>query len=101
MAKALGMRLPFGSRFEVAEMLFGTAGEIGQVAKLLGALEAEAELWASAYQVWLVEYPAWQPYATAWLERIDHARQMLTAMRQTLESPLELEFEIHDAADFG
>jgi hypothetical protein len=101
MAKALGMRLPFGSRFEVAEMLFGTAGEIGQVAKLLGALEAEAEYWASAYQVWLVEYPAWQPYGTVWLERIDRARQMLTAMRQTLESPLELEFEVHDATDFG
>ena len=93
LAKALGVRLPFGSRFEVAEMLFESAGESGQVAELLRALGAEVEQWAAAYRAWVAEYPAWQLIAVDWLERIDSARQTLTGMREILESPPELEYE--------
>lgn len=99
MAMGLGMRLPFGARFEVAEMLFGAAGDSGQVTALLSALGAEVEQWASAYRAWPAEHPAWQPFATRWLERIDTALQTLARMRESLESPLVT--EVYDTAYFG
>ena len=60
MANELGMHLPFGSRFEVAEVLFEAAGESGQIAELLHALGVESEQWAAAYQALSADYPAWQ-----------------------------------------
>ncbi|MDQ5871546.1 MAG: molecular chaperone TorD family protein, partial [Acidobacteriota bacterium] len=38
LARAAGMRLPFGSRFDVARMLFQTAGETGNVERVLDRL---------------------------------------------------------------
>ncbi len=88
-AKTLGMYLPFGSRFEVAERLFTAAGEGGQVAEVLQVLRAEVEEWAATYRAWAAAYPAWMPYADAWLERIESARHVLAGMVKILESPLD------------
>jgi hypothetical protein len=96
MAKSLGMRLPFGSRFDVADALFRAAGDDGRVADLLRALNAEIEQWAAAYRAWGSAYPTWEPFAARWLGRIDTARWMLEAMRQVLDRPPELEAD--DAA---
>jgi TorA maturation chaperone TorD len=80
MAKELGLRLPFGSRFEVAEMLFASAGEAGQVEQLIAALEVEVETWETAYHSWAGQWP----FADIWLARTTNARRTLAAMRQIL-----------------
>jgi len=97
-ANALGMRLPFGSRFDVAEIVFRIAGDSQRVTELLQALSEELEQWAAAYRAWSTGYPAWQAFAVRWLRRIDSARQTLAGMREILERPLELEPEVHDVA---
>lgn len=82
MAKALGLRLPFGSRFEVAEMLFASAGEAEQIEQLIGTLEAEVQVWATEYRAWAEKYPEWRPLADAWLARTAEADHLLAGMRQ-------------------
>jgi TorA maturation chaperone TorD len=77
MAKELGLRLPFGSRFEVAEMLFTSAGEAEQIEPLLTALETEVSAWAAAYQSWAGQWP----FAGIWLARTTEAARMLAEMR--------------------
>jgi len=96
MAKSLGMRLSFGSRFDVADAFFRAAGDNGQVADLLRALDAEISQWAAAYSAWAAGYPTWKPFAPLWLERTDAAQRMLETMRLTLDRPPELETD--DAA---
>ncbi len=86
MAKTMGMRLPFGSRFEVAEILFASAGEGEKVGELLTALEAEVKAWAQAYRGWAETYPGWRLIAEVWLSRTDTALQTLTGLRQTVEA---------------
>lgn len=82
MAKALGMRLPFGSRFEVAEMLFASAGEAERVERVLFELESEVDVWAAEYRRWAGTYPAWRPFAERWLARAADATGTLSEMRQ-------------------
>jgi nitrate reductase assembly molybdenum cofactor insertion protein NarJ len=83
MAKELGGRLPFGSRFEVAEMLFTYAGGgVEQLGQLLNALETEVAAWATAYRSWAEKHPAWRPIAEMWLARTAEAARQLNAMRR-------------------
>jgi len=83
MAKDLGGRLPFGSRFEVAEMLFTYAGGgVEQLGQLLNALETEVAAWATAYRDWAEKHPAWRPIAEMWLARTAEAARQLNAMRR-------------------
>lgn len=84
MAKGLGLRLPFGSRFEVAEALFQVAGEAGQVERLIAALEAEIDIWRSEYTRWAGEQPKWQAVAVVWLARVARAAEQLSEMRLTI-----------------
>jgi hypothetical protein len=84
MALSLGMRLPFSSRFDVAEMLFTSAGEGGQVEQLLAVLEAEIETWAAEYRSLAEQYPAWQPHAEVWVARTTEAVRALYGMRTVL-----------------
>ena len=84
-ANALGMQLPFGSRFEVCEWLFASAGESEQVAGLLQALHAESEAWASAYRTWASRYPAWQALSAPWLARAAIMQRTLCAMQEQAE----------------
>ncbi len=97
MANALGMRLPFGSRFEVCEWLFTSAGESSKLDGLLQQLQSEAEVWASEYQSWAAKYPAWQPIAAVWLARIAHTRHRLDDMQRLAHLPLHVKYQ--NAAD--
>jgi TorA maturation chaperone TorD len=82
MAKGLGMRLSFGSRFDVAERLFASAGESGQVEGLIGALNDEVEVWQAEYRAWAEQSPAWRPFAETWLARTADAMRTLAGMQQ-------------------
>ncbi|MBI3763400.1 MAG: molecular chaperone TorD family protein [Chloroflexi bacterium] len=85
MAKALGTRLPFGSRFEVAEALFTAAGESEMTVALIDALEAEVAGWAREYRRWAEACPAWKPAAEMWLTRIAETTRQLAEMRQAAQ----------------
>jgi putative dimethyl sulfoxide reductase chaperone len=91
-ARAAGMRLPFGSRFDVARLLFQTAGEWGKVGQVLDLLGEELSGWESAYGSWAEEHRRWAPSAARWLNRTGETRRMLGQMREILENPPELEY---------
>jgi|SRR5579859_640121 len=85
--RGLGLRLPFGSRFEVAEALFQAAGDTGQVEPLIAALEAEIDLWRGRYAQWSERQPLWQAAAGPWLARTSSAIDWLHAMRHDAAQP--------------
>ncbi len=80
-AVALGLRLPFGSRFDVARILFVAAGEAELADRLFSALEAEADAWAEGYRSIAERYPAWGAHADQWTSRLATTRKVLRAMR--------------------
>jgi TorA maturation chaperone TorD len=89
LARALEMRLPFGSRFEVAEWLFVGAGQQEALLSLLTVLRVEAEAWANEYRAWAQAYPQWQPMALRWLERIAQTQHTLDEMERVIRMERE------------
>jgi TorA maturation chaperone TorD len=92
LALEAGLRLPFGSRFDVARALFEAAGECGRVGPVLQALTAETEAWDEAYAALARAHPSWESRAVAWRARLAATRERLEQMRRILDSPLELEY---------
>ena len=92
LARAAGLRLPFGSRFDVARMLFQTAGEGGKVGTVLDLLEAELAAWENAYRAWPDAHRRWAPFADRWLRRTGETGRRIEEMRTILENPPELEY---------
>ena len=92
LAKTTGMRLPFGSRVDVARLLFQTAGENGQVGAVLDLLGDELSAWEAAYRSWAEEHPHWKSAAGGWLGRTGETRRLLGEMRETLENPPDVEY---------
>ena len=87
--KSLGTRLPFGSRFEVAESLFASAGETEILDQLIAMLKDEVEAWADEYQSWAEKYPTWKPFSEVWLSRTANANRTLEEMRQMMNVGVE------------
>lgn len=92
LARAAGMRLPFGSRFDVAHLLFQTAGESGKVGTVLDRVGEELAAWEGEYRRWTLEHPRWVPFSTRWLSRTGETRRRLVEMQAILENPPELEY---------
>jgi putative dimethyl sulfoxide reductase chaperone len=92
LARTAGMRLPFGSRFDVARTLYQTAGEGGKVGTVLDLLAAELAVWEAAYRAWAEEHRRWAPLADRWLHRTGETGRMIGQMRKILENPPELEY---------
>lgn len=90
LAREAGMRLPFGSRFDVARMLFRAAGEDGGVGAVLDLLEEELAVWEAAYRAWAEEHSRWAPPAARWLQRTGETGRLIAQMRTILENPPEL-----------
>lgn len=96
--KVLGTRLPFGSRFEVAESLFASAGEAEILDRLISALKDEVDMWASEYQNWAEKYPTWKPFGEVWLSRTANAAHTLEGMRKMMMVDMSLRVpEGHEA----
>ena len=98
--KSLGTRLPFGSRFEVAESLFASAGEAEILDRLISTLKDEVGTWASEYQRWGELYPSWKPFGEMWLSRTANATRTLDEMRRMMnvEAVLSDDLEINKHA---
>jgi len=80
LALEAGLRLPFGSRFDVGRSLFEAAGECGRVEPVLAALSGEAEAWDAAYSVLAREHVSWRASAGVWRARIAATRKRLSEM---------------------
>ena len=90
LARAAGMPLPFGSRFDVARMLFRAAGEGERVGAILELLEEELAHWEAAYRAWTEAHSQWAPLAARWLQRTAETGRLIARMRTILENPPEL-----------
>jgi hypothetical protein len=84
LAQELGLAVPFGSRFDVAEALFQAAGASDRLPDLLDAIDGLLSANSEDYAAWAAAYPAWQPLAQSWLSRLSAARQQLALMRAAL-----------------
>ena len=91
-AREIGLRLPFNSRFDVAQNLFASAGEAGRVPELLGSLERERDDWDGAYEELARAKPGWAAFAALWRRRSASARERLAGMEDLLARPLDLEY---------
>ena len=85
------MRIPFGSRWDVAERLFSVAGESGCVSEVLKLLQEEGAAWARAFRRWSAQHPRWAPSGRLWIERVANTRRKLAGLRKMLKHPIELE----------
>ena len=92
LALALGTRLPFGARFDVAQWLFTCAGEGGQIDALLRLLRAEADEWSGAYRVWAEQWTTWQKPAAQWLARLEATRRLLDEMARLAREGVAIEY---------
>jgi TorA maturation chaperone TorD len=92
LARAAGVRLPFGPRFDVGRALFQTAGECGKVGPVLDLVETELAAWEAAYRAWSEEHPRWAPSAALWLGRTNETRRRLAEMWGILDNPPELDY---------
>lgn len=70
MSRALDLPSVRGERSYMLETLFRQAGEYELVPVLLARLRQLLAGVETAYQGWAEEYPAWTPYAEAWLHRV-------------------------------
>ena len=91
-ALAAGMRLPFGSRYDVARALFEAAGESGGIEQVLDALRREAAAWDDRYAGLAAAHPGWITRAAAWRGRLARTFDLLSEMAGLLDTPLELEY---------
>jgi hypothetical protein len=83
-AHGLGLGLPFGGRFDVAERLFAAAGQSGRLAELLRALREEVAAWAGHYARWTAAYSAWSPIAEQWLAATSATLHLIDAMGRVM-----------------
>ena len=90
-ARTAGMRIPFGSRWDVAETLFSAAGESDHAPQVLKLLQEEAAVWGEAYRRCSADQPAWAPFASRWLDRIGRTHRKLAGMREMVKNPPKLE----------
>lgn len=87
-----GMRLPFGSRYEVARSLFEAAGESGRVERVLDGLRGEARAWEEAYAALAQAHPGWSRTAAKWRGRLGATLDLLSEMGRILDTPIEVEY---------
>ncbi|MBI1878182.1 MAG: molecular chaperone TorD family protein [Chloroflexi bacterium] len=84
MGRALDLPGVTGDRAHMLETLFRLAGEYDLVPDLLDQLKQLFADVAIAYQGWVEEYPAWTPYAQAWLRRVTATQVTLNASEETM-----------------
>jgi TorA maturation chaperone TorD len=83
-AHGLGLGLPFGARFDVAQQLFAAAGQSGRFPELLRVLREEVAAWAGDFSRWTAAYPAWSPIAEYWLAATSATLHLIDAMGRVM-----------------
>jgi TorA maturation chaperone TorD len=92
LARGAGLRIPFGSRFDVARSVFEQAGEEATVDGLILLLGQERDEWEHSFEELSRRYPGWSGHGRFWKARLEGTRQALTTMRGIVQSPPEWEY---------
>ena len=71
-----------GDRYRMLETLFQQSGQYELVPTLLDQVLALLESEANAYHQVEEEYPVWEIYKSAWLDRILQTQQMMMELKQ-------------------
>jgi len=80
LSQALELPASMGERFKMLETLFRQYDLWPLLLEQLSQLVQQAE---TDYRQLANEYPAWQPYANAWLERLESTQTLLAELRQS------------------
>ncbi|HEX5501985.1 MAG TPA: molecular chaperone TorD family protein [Thermomicrobiales bacterium] len=80
-ARALGLPLALGDRFQMLRDLFTAAGQYGHLPTLLDALAALVGEADGALAALAAAHPAWAPYGAHWRRRLDGSRALIAALR--------------------
>ena len=67
----------FGGRLQMLENLLRSAVDYDHLPQLIDDLQALMDGWQSAYQFYAETESAWEPFAVAWLERLESTRAIL------------------------
>ncbi|HTD51835.1 MAG TPA: molecular chaperone TorD family protein [Thermoanaerobaculia bacterium] len=92
LARSAGLRIPFGSRFEVARSVFEQSGEEAIVSGLIDLLTRERDEWEQSLEELSKRHPTWAPQGRFWKARLEGTREALAAMRGIVESPPPWEY---------
>ena len=101
LARGAGLRIPFGSRFDVARSVFEQAGEEATVDGLIALLSRERDEWEHSFEELSRRHPAWAPHGRAWKARLEGTREALAAMRGIVQSPPEWEYREKEGETAG
>jgi TorA maturation chaperone TorD len=92
LARSAGLRIPFGSRFDVARSVFEQAGEQAAVDGLIALLGRERDEWERSFKELSTCHPSWAPQGLSWKARLEGTREALATMRGIVHSPPEWEY---------
>jgi TorA maturation chaperone TorD len=101
LARGAGLRIPFGSRFDVARSVFEQAGEEATVDALIALLGREREEWERSFEELSSRHPGWAPQGLSWKARLEGTREALAAMRGIVQSPPEWEYREKEGETAG
>lgn len=101
LARGAGLRIPFGSRFDVARSVFEQAGEETSVDALIALLGRERDEWERCFDELSARHPGWAPQGLSWKARIEGTREALATMRGIVQSPPEWEYREKEGETAG
>jgi TorA maturation chaperone TorD len=101
LARSAGLRIPFGSRFDVARSVFEQSGEEATVEGLIHLLGRERDEWEQSFEELSKRHPGWSAHGRFWKARLEGTREALAAMRGIVQSPPEWEYREKEGETAG
>jgi TorA maturation chaperone TorD len=101
LARSAGLRIPFGSRFDVARSVFEQSGEEATVGGLILLLGRERDEWERSFEELSTCHPGWAPQGLSWKARLEGTREALASMRGIVQSPPEWEYREKEGETAG
>ncbi len=101
LAWGVGLRIPFGSRFDVARSVFEQAGEEAAVDALSALLGRERDEWERSFEELSARHPGWAPQGLSWKARLEGTREAFATMRGIVLSPPEWEYREKEGEPAG
>jgi len=101
LAREAGLRIPFGSRFDVARSLFEQAGEEAAVDGLIALLGRERDEWERSFEELSMSHPGWASLGRSWKARLEGTHEALATMRGIVQSPPEWEYREKEGETSG
>ncbi len=92
----LDLPVVMGERYRMLDALFRQAGQYDLISDLLKNLSKLLQHTSHSFETLAVSFPNWQPYATAWQEKLMTSDELLKQLQETLTTSLN--DELNDLA---